>query len=451
MGKRLWLLLVVLVLGYGATMAIGFKGEKPKSGEGDVKQEWFLLPNSESVIKTDAGEMRVVRSHGGRIFEKLLHIGFIKMEPRTLFLPLYLDSNLILFIHAGQATVGLIYKDHMVERELKNGDVYQIRAGSTFYILNTEESQRLHIICSIDPSESLNMGTFQPFFIGGGTYPTSVLAGFGSETLSTAFNVSASKVSGILRKQQEGPIVYLTHSHGSSIWTKFLLLEQQDRLKHVKRMVQERTEEEKEWSWWKLLPNIFGIQDSNKKHKAPKSYNIYQKSPDFKNNYGWRTEVDGSEYKPLKNAGIGIFLVNLTAGSMLAPHLNPRATEYSIVLRGSGRVQVVYPNGTLAMDTYVKEGDMFWVPRYFPFCQIASKSEPFKFLGFTTSSHKNRPQFLVGANSLLHTLNNLELADAFGVSKKRIRRLINAQHESIILPSSSLTDDDDKKNKVFAF
>ncbi|KAK5838299.1 hypothetical protein PVK06_007028 [Gossypium arboreum] len=414
MGKRLWLLLVVLVLGYGATMAIGFKGEKPKSGEGDVKQEWFLLPNSESVIKTDAGEMRVVRSHGGRIFEKLLHIGFIKMEPRTLFLPLYLDSNLILFIHA-------------------------------------EESQRLHIICSIDPSESLNMGTFQPFFIGGGTYPTSVLAGFGSETLSTAFNVSASKVSGILRKQQEGPIVYLTHSHGSSIWTKFLLLEQQDRLKHVKRMVQERTEEEKEWSWWKLLPNIFGIQDSNKKHKAPKSYNIYQKSPDFKNNYGWRTEVDGSEYKPLKNAGIGIFLVNLTAGSMLAPHLNPRATEYSIVLRGSGRVQVVYPNGTLAMDTYVKEGDMFWVPRYFPFCQIASKSEPFKFLGFTTSSHKNRPQFLVGANSLLHTLNNLELADAFGVSKKRIRRLINAQHESIILPSSSLTDDDDKKNKVFAF
>ncbi|TYJ43799.1 hypothetical protein E1A91_A03G178300v1 [Gossypium mustelinum] len=422
MGKRLWLLLVVLVLGYGATMAIGFKGEKPKSGEGDVKQEWFLLPNSESVIKTDAGEMRVVRSHGGRIFEKLLHIGFIKMEPRTLFLPLYLDSNLILFIHAGQATVGLIYKDHMVERELKNGDVYQIPAGSTFYILNTEESQRLHIICSIDPSESLNMGTFQPFFIGEGTYPTSVLAGFGSETLSTAFNVSASKVSGILRKQQEGPIVYLTHSHGSSIWTKFLLLEQQDRLKHVKRM-----------------------------HKAPKSYNIYKKSPDFKNNYGWRTEVDGSEYKPLKNAGIGIFLVNLTAGSMLAPHLNPRATEYSIVLRGSGRVQVVYPNGTLAMDTYAKEGDMFWVPRYFPFCQIASKSEPFKFLGFTTSSHKNRPQFLVGANSLLHTLNNLELADAFGVSKKRIRRLINAQHESVILPLSSLTDDDDKKNKVFAF
>ncbi|KAH1098629.1 hypothetical protein J1N35_015550 [Gossypium stocksii] len=288
--------------------------------------------------------MRVVRSHGDRIYEKLLHIGSIKMEPRTLFLPLYLDSNLILFVHTGQATVGLIYKDHMVERELKNADVYQIPAGSTFYILNTEESQRLHIICSIDPSESLNMGTFQPFFIGGGTYQTSVLAGFGSETLSTAFNVSKIHYScsyynshdfniiiamiftglGVesewhLRKQQEGPIVYLAHSHGSSIWTKFSLLEQQDRLKHVKRMVQERTEEEKEWSWWKLLPKIFGIQDSNKKHKAPKSYNIYKKSPDFKNNYGWRTEVDGSEYKPLRDTEIGIFLVNLTAVINLNP------------------------------------------------------------------------------------------------------------------------------------
>lgn len=136
---------------------------------------------------------------------------------------------------------------------------------------------------------------------------------------------------------------------------------------------------------------------------------------------------------------------------MLAPHMNPRATEYSIVLRGSGRVQVVYPNGTLAMDTYVKEGDMFWVPKYFAFCQTASKSESFQFLGFTLSSHKNRPQFLVGANSLLHTLNNLELADAFGVSKKRIRRLINAQREPVILPSSSFVNDDEKKKKVFAF
>lgn len=41
------------------------------------------------------------------------------------------------------------------------GDVYRIPAGSTFYIVNTGETQRLHIICSIDPSEGLGFGTFQ--------------------------------------------------------------------------------------------------------------------------------------------------------------------------------------------------------------------------------------------------------------------------------------------------
>ena len=59
-------------------------------------------------------------------------------------------------------------------------------------------------------------------------------------------------------------------------------------------------------------------------------------------------------------------------GSMLAPHVNPRATEYGIVLRGTDRIQIVYPNGTLAMDAKVKEGDVFWVPRYFAFYHIAS-------------------------------------------------------------------------------
>lgn len=120
---------------------------------------------------------------------------------------------------------------------------------------------------------------------------------------------------------------------------------------------------------------------------------------------------------------------------MLAPHVNPRATEYGIVLRGTGRIQVVNPNGTLAMDAKVKEGDVFCVPRYFAFCQIASRSGPLEFFGFTTSARKNRPQFLVGTNSILHTLNTPELAAAFGVSEERITSVVNAQREAVILPS----------------
>lgn len=130
-------------------------------------------------------------------------------------------------------------------------------------------------------------------------------------------------------------------------------------------------------------------------------------------------------------------------GSMMAPHINPMAAEYGIVLRGTGTIQVVYPNGSLAMNAKVSEGDVFWIPRYLPFCQIASRTGPFEFFGFTTSARNNWPQFLVGANSLLHTLKGPEFAAAFGVSEERLREIIDSQRESTILPSATVAPPDE--------
>lgn len=61
----------------------------------------FMLQRSKQVIKTDAGEMRVLKSYGGSIVDRPMHIGFISMEPRSLFIPQYLDSSLIMFVHRG--------------------------------------------------------------------------------------------------------------------------------------------------------------------------------------------------------------------------------------------------------------------------------------------------------------------------------------------------------------
>lgn len=203
------------------------------------------------------------------------------------------------------------------------------------------------------------------------------------------------------------------------------------------------------------MNSVFGAEDrkdTRNTRRSPDAYNIYKRRPDFKNNYGWSVALDGSDYKPLKHSGIGVYLVNLTAGSMMAPHVNPTATEYGVVLRGSGRIQIVYPNGSSALDAKVKEGDVFWVPRYFAFCQIASRTGPFEFFGFTTSARKNRPQFLVGASSLLRILPNPELAASFGVSEDRIRNFTDAQSEAVILPTAAAAPPDktDKYEKKIA-
>ncbi|OMO77269.1 Cupin 1 [Corchorus olitorius] len=165
-GVRFLVLALALVVCYAVTVTMGFRKETEWEREGGHRHRHeeegsFLLPDSKPVMSSDAGEMRVVQSVSSRIIEKPLHIGFITMEPNTLFIPHYLDSTLILFFRTGEARVGCIFKDEMVERRLKIRDVFMIPAGSTFYILNPGEGQRLHMICSIDPSDSLQLGTFQ--------------------------------------------------------------------------------------------------------------------------------------------------------------------------------------------------------------------------------------------------------------------------------------------------
>ncbi|KAF4354639.1 hypothetical protein F8388_009630 [Cannabis sativa] len=416
MGRiKLTLLVLMLVLSYGVLGIMGFdededwtrekerkkeeEREKEKEREDERGELPFILRDSKHVMKTDAGEMRVMRSSDSKFAQGPLRIGFITMEPKTLFLPQYLDSELTIFIRRGEVKLGFIYKDQLAERKLKTGDVYRISAGSAFYLVNTGEGQRLHIICSFDTSESLRIGTFQ--------------------------------------------------------------LKQEDKLQHLKKIVgfhqgeeEEEDEEELEedinqeqnqkttWSWRKLLDSLFANRDKKTKDykgkgKSPDSYNLYDGKKGFKNNYGWSIALDEFSYSPLRKSGCGVYLVNLTAGSMMAPHLNPKATEYGIVLKGTGMIQVVYPNGTSAMNTEVKEGDVFWVPRYFPFCQIASRAGPMEFFGFTTSARKNRPQFLVGASSILRSMRGPELAAAFGLSLERLGNLTSFQRESVILPTSA--------------
>ncbi|KAH7863319.1 hypothetical protein Vadar_016091 [Vaccinium darrowii] len=453
MGRIPSALLVLVVVAMCCAVAMA-------NGEGE-RERMFLLQDMKRVVKTDAGEMKVARSSKGWISDRPnIHVGFVTMEPNSLFIPQYLDSDLILFVRRGEARVGSIYRDELIERRLKNGDVYRIPAGSIFYLVNTADGQRLQIICSIEKSDSIGWGTFQSFFIGGGSYPTSILAGFERSTISTALNVSESQVRQILTTQTSGPIISLSNSHSDSqqsrVWTQFLEMRHRERVQCLKRMAthfeEEVTEEEEEPIMRKLLNSVFGKEVTGnhvrRSSKKPHSYNLFNRKPDFENDYGSSVTLDQSDYSPLKRSGVGLYLVNLKAGSMMAPHLNPTATEYGIVLRGSGRIQIVFPNGTLAMNAQVNEGDVFWIPRYFPFCQIASQNGPFEFFGFTTSARRNRPQFLVGSNSVLQSMRGPAFAAAFGVSEERLKRIVNAQSESIILPSGSASEEKVKNEMV---
>lgn len=68
------------------------------------EREAFLLRVEKQVVRTDAGAMRVVRGFNDWVINhRPIHIGFITMEPKSLFVPQYIDADLILFVHRGGA------------------------------------------------------------------------------------------------------------------------------------------------------------------------------------------------------------------------------------------------------------------------------------------------------------------------------------------------------------
>ena len=109
--------------------------------------------------------------------------------------------------------------------------------------------------------------------------------------------------------------------------SEFLELKDDEKLRHLKRMVdfeEGEDREEKEirssgWSWRKLMGSVFANQGDKRpegykgKGKSPDSYNLYNAKADFKNDYGWSIAVDEATYSPLKKSGCGVYLVNLTA------------------------------------------------------------------------------------------------------------------------------------------
>lgn len=149
--------------------------------------------------------------------------------------------------------------------------------------------------------------------------------------------VSTDELREIMTSQDSGAIVYISpDSHPPSMWTRFLELDQHEKLAHMKKIAsfgKEPSDDEEvvrpSWSFRKLLPSIFRKDKSKDARKSDAkrttkldSYNLYDRRPDFRNDYGWSLALDESDYAPLGRSGVGVYLVNLTAVMFLFSCIN---------------------------------------------------------------------------------------------------------------------------------
>ncbi|XWS45383.1 hypothetical protein CRYUN_Cryun15aG0132000 [Craigia yunnanensis] len=390
---------------------------------GNASAVGYLVQKHERkpLIVTEYGEISAVNVSDGT--RGPYHLQFITMEPNSLFLPVLLHADMVFYVHTGSGTLSWTDDNEIRKVNIRKGDIYRLQPGSVFYVQSSLETERAKLrIHAIFSNTEDNI--YEPS-VGAYSSISDVVLGFDSKVLQAAFKVPEDVIEEILKSTKPPAIVHAVQKK------KKIFCEWQARL--LKAF---------------LGSNKDGFDSINGKKKKTKAYNVLEADPDFKNCNGWSLTVKKQDLRLLRDSNIGVFMVNLTKGSMMGPHWNPRASEIAIVLQGQGMIRVACSSNANESECKnlrfrVKEGDVFAVPRFHPMAQMSFNNDSFVFMGFSTSTNRNYPQFLAGKSSVLGLLDRQILAVSFNVTNTTIDQLLTPQKESVILECTSCAEEEE--------
>ncbi|ONH96772.1 hypothetical protein PRUPE_7G151000 [Prunus persica] len=375
-----------------------------------------------ALVVTEYGEISSIDISDGH--RGPYHIQFITLEPNSLFLPVLLHADIVFYVHTGSGRLSWGDEDDIKRVAIKRGDLFRLRPGSIFFVQSDLQAERqklrIYAIFATNTDDDL----YDPA-IGAYSSVRDLVRAFDPKVLRSAFKVSDEVIESIINGTDQSGIVHAVPTKKETFWD----LEA------------------------RFLKTFLTGKDGsafNKNKKKTKTYNIFDEGPDFKNCNGWSLTVNKKNSQLLKGSNIGLFMVNLTKGSMMGPHWNPRATEIAIVLHGQGMVRVVCSSTAAkkseckSMRLRVHEGDVFAVPRFHPMAQMSFNNDSLVFMGFSTTTRRNYPQFLAGKYSVLQSLDKQVLAASFNVSNTTVDQLLAAQADSVIIDCTSCAEEEER-------
>ncbi|KDP27054.1 hypothetical protein JCGZ_20989 [Jatropha curcas] len=114
------------------------------------------------------------------------------------------------------------------------------------------------------------------------------------------------------------------------------------------------------------------MPEPKKEHRNGFVYNCEEAPLDVDIKNGGRVVVLNTKNLPLvAEVGLGADLVRLDGGAMCSPGFScDSALQVTYIVRGSGRVQVVGVDGRRVLETTVKAGNLFIVPRFYVVSKI---------------------------------------------------------------------------------
>nr|QOS14442.1 cruciferin PGCRURSE5-like variant Y2 [Solanum tuberosum] len=282
--------------------------------------------------------------------------GLLVLQPRGFTLPHYADSSKIGYVCEGECIAGLISPEDSKEEVIKiqKGDALPITVGTVSWWYNGGDT-KLKIIFLGESSEDYTPGEFCYFFL---TSAAGILNGFSNGLIAKTFYMTQTETEKLV-KDQSGLNIIIKVNEGMQI------------------------------------PNASSTATSKF------VYNLDGAKPCVEvKNGGNLSSVNLKNIPLLGEIGLSANRVVLECGAVLGPIFTPDSSIYlSYITKGSGRVVIVGLFGKVVLDTKVEEGELFFVPKFFPFVVEADEGG-IEFFSLKTSSKQTYGELSSGKTSI---------------------------------------------------
>lgn len=208
---------------------------------------------------------------------------------------------------------------------IKKGDAIAVPFGVVTWWHNKGDTE-LVVLFLGDTSKAHKAGEFTNFFLTGSK---GIFSGFSTEFVSRAWDLEEKDVKTLVGSQSGAGIV--------------------------------------------KLDGKINLPEPKQDHRKGMALNCEEAPLDVDIKNGGRVVVLNTKNLPLVGqVGLGADLVRLDGSAMCSPGFScDSALQVTYIVRGSGRVQVVGPDGRRALDTTLKAGNLFIVPRFYVVSKIA--------------------------------------------------------------------------------
>ncbi|KAL5986103.1 hypothetical protein ACLOJK_028093 [Asimina triloba] len=251
----------------------------------------------------------------------------LALEKGGLAIPSYSDSAKVAYVLQGNGRAGITLPEAPKEKviPIKKGDALALPFGVVTWWYNAEDTD-LVILFLGDTSTAHRAGEFTNFQLTGSN---GIFTGFSTEFVSRAWDLNEEQANKLVKSQTGSGIV-------------------------------------------KVKAGI-ALPEPSKDDRNGLVLNCLEAPLDVDIPKGGRVVVLNTQNLPLVGqVGLGADLVRIDGHSMCSPGFScDSAYQVTYIVRGSGRVQVVGMDGKRVLETHVKAGCLFIVPRFFVVSKIA--------------------------------------------------------------------------------